>query len=86
MNFDDIPEIHFRGGYFICLAIMMLVVMFQLWVFHRLGWLRSVTRAMSQLMRGKTPKPTEPAAPLVHDADYTTARRSLPPREGWPIS
>jgi magnesium transporter len=49
MNFDDIPEIHFKGGYFVCLAIMSAIVACQVFVFHRLGWLRSVTRALRGL-------------------------------------
>lgn len=81
MNFDDIPEIHFRHGYFICLAIMILVVAGQTWLFHRLGWLRSVTRAFKRLMSPPARAPLVESGALSNDADYTVARRSIPARK-----
>jgi magnesium transporter len=38
MNFKDIPIIELRYGYFIVMAIMLTVVLGQLWVFRRRGW------------------------------------------------
>jgi hypothetical protein len=65
---------------------MLLVVAGQIWVFQRLGWLRSLTRALGQLVRGPKRKAPQAPVPIENDADYTVARRSLPPRDGLPMS
>jgi magnesium transporter len=39
MNFEHIPELHWRHGYFILLGIMAAVAGTLLWMFRRLKWL-----------------------------------------------
>lgn len=39
MNFDYMPELHFRYGYFILLGIMFLIIMILIWNFRRKKWL-----------------------------------------------
>jgi magnesium transporter len=40
MNFEHIPVTQLRYGYFVVLAIMLLVVLGQLWLFYRRGWFK----------------------------------------------
>ena len=46
MNFEFIPELQFRYGYFVLIALMLVVVVSILWVFRSRGWLgqRSTSR------------------------------------------
>jgi len=39
MNFDNMPELHSRYGYFTVLLIMILVAIGMLWFFKRRGWI-----------------------------------------------
>ena len=39
MNFEYMPELGFRGAYFVLLSAMLAVVVSVLWVFKRKGWL-----------------------------------------------
>ncbi|HTR06571.1 MAG TPA: magnesium/cobalt transporter CorA [Paraburkholderia sp.] len=39
MNFEHIPELHFRFGYQICLAAMVLIDVFLFFLFRRINWL-----------------------------------------------
>ena len=39
MNFDNMPELHWRNGYFILLGIMLSIVVGLLLLFHRKKWL-----------------------------------------------
>ncbi|MCA8959670.1 MAG: magnesium transporter CorA family protein [Planctomycetes bacterium] len=39
MNFDHMPELHTRYGYFIALAVMGLIAVLLLWYFRRRRWL-----------------------------------------------
>ncbi len=39
MNFDHMPELRWRGGYFAVLSLMVTIVIASLVLFHRLGWL-----------------------------------------------
>ena len=39
MNFDNMPELHSRYGYFAVLLIMILVAIGMLWFFKRRGWI-----------------------------------------------
>jgi len=39
MNFENIPEIHFQNGYYVCWSLMMLVALMMLFYFFRRGWL-----------------------------------------------
>ena len=39
MNFENMPELHSRSGYFVLLAIMVCVVAIQLHLFRRKKWL-----------------------------------------------
>jgi len=39
MNFEHIPELHFRFGYQICLAVMLLIDVFLFFLFRRINWL-----------------------------------------------
>lgn len=39
MNFEHMPELHWRWGYFACLLLMLLVVVFMLGMFRYFGWL-----------------------------------------------
>ena len=39
MNFDVMPELHWAGGYFIALGLMVLVVAVMWWWFRRNHWL-----------------------------------------------
>jgi len=70
MNFD-IPEVHMHWGYFICLAIMTGIVVCQIYLFHRLGWLRGITRALRQLATSPARRASDPsdAAALGDPAD-----------------
>jgi magnesium transporter len=38
MNFEHIPELKFKYGYFILLGIMVLVTIFSIWYFKRKKW------------------------------------------------
>ena len=88
MNFDDIPEIHIPGGYYICIAFMIAIVVGQLWLFRRLGWLRSVSRAKKRLTDPAPVPLPPPAAALVRAAaqgaapsDHSYTRPSFTPSE-----
>jgi magnesium transporter len=39
MNFQNIPELHYHYGYFICLAAMAAVASLLYWIFKKAGWL-----------------------------------------------
>ncbi len=39
MNFDSMPELHWRYGYPLVLGSMAVIVAFELWIFRRIGWL-----------------------------------------------
>ncbi|WP_042265853.1 magnesium/cobalt transporter CorA [Paraburkholderia heleia] len=39
MNFEHIPELHFRFGYQICLAAMLVLDLFLFFLFRRINWL-----------------------------------------------
>ncbi|MBS1938679.1 MAG: magnesium/cobalt transporter CorA [Bacteroidetes bacterium] len=39
MNFDHMPELHWRFGYYIVIAAMLLISGAMLWMFRRKGWL-----------------------------------------------
>lgn len=39
MNFDNLPELHWRYGYFLLLGAMLLIFAGQLWYFRRKSWL-----------------------------------------------
>ena len=39
MNFEHIPELHFRFGYQICLAAMLVLDIFLFFLFRRINWL-----------------------------------------------
>jgi magnesium transporter len=39
MNFQSIPELHYKFGYPICIAVMFTVDMFLFWRFRKSGWL-----------------------------------------------
>ena len=39
MNFQGIPELHYRFGYPICIAVMFSVDVFLFWRFRKAGWL-----------------------------------------------
>jgi magnesium transporter len=39
MNFQSIPELHYKYGYPICIAVMFTVDMFLWWRFRKAGWL-----------------------------------------------
>jgi magnesium transporter len=39
MNFEAIPELHYKYGYPICLAVMLSVDIFLWWRFRKAGWL-----------------------------------------------
>jgi magnesium transporter len=39
MNFEHIPELHFKYGYQICLAAMLLIDFFLFFLFRRINWL-----------------------------------------------
>ena len=39
MNFENMPELRFAGGYHTLLAIMAIIVVLQLWIFRRKKWL-----------------------------------------------
>jgi len=39
MNFQNIPELHFRYGYPLCLGIMLTVDLILYWRFRKAGWL-----------------------------------------------
>ncbi|HEY4802417.1 MAG TPA: magnesium/cobalt transporter CorA [Paraburkholderia sp.] len=39
MNFEHIPELHFRFGYQICLAVMLVLDLFLFFLFRRINWL-----------------------------------------------
>jgi magnesium transporter len=39
MNFQSIPELHYKYGYPICIAVMFTVDMFLFWRFRKSGWL-----------------------------------------------
>jgi magnesium transporter len=40
MNFDNIPITRMPYGYFVVLALMIGLVVGQMWLFYRRGWLR----------------------------------------------
>jgi len=40
MNFENIPVTRLPYGYFVVMSIMLLVVLGQLWFFHRRGWFK----------------------------------------------
>jgi len=72
MNFDDIWEIHVPYGYYICLSIMLAVVAAEIWLFQRLGWLRSVTRSLKRLIHEPAKLPVRaPEIDLPGDANHT---------------
>jgi magnesium transporter len=39
MNFDHMPELHWRYGYYAVMGIMLLISLVMLWLFRRKGWL-----------------------------------------------
>lgn len=39
MNFDHMPELHFKNAYFLVLGIMLLIILLMLWYFRRKKWL-----------------------------------------------
>ena len=39
MNFDNMPELHFRYGYFVVLGLMALVATAMITLFRRIRWL-----------------------------------------------
>lgn len=39
MNFDHMPELHWRYGYFAVMGFMLLVSLVMLWLFRKKGWL-----------------------------------------------
>jgi len=39
MNFQTIPELHYKYGYPACLAVMFTVDLFLWWRFRKAGWL-----------------------------------------------
>ncbi|HFS67411.1 MAG TPA: hypothetical protein ENK67_04290 [Flavobacteriia bacterium] len=39
MNFENMPELHWKHGYFITLAIMFLIVLIMIFYFKRKKWL-----------------------------------------------
>jgi magnesium transporter len=39
MNFDFMPELHWKYGYFAVWGVMLSVALTLLWVFRRRGWL-----------------------------------------------
>jgi magnesium transporter len=39
MNFENMPELHTRNGYFLVLAMMVAVTIILLWYFWRRGWI-----------------------------------------------
>jgi magnesium transporter len=39
MNFEAIPELHYKFGYPICLAVMLTVDVILYWRFRKAGWL-----------------------------------------------
>jgi magnesium transporter len=39
MNFESIPELHYKYGYPVCIAVMTMVDIFLWWRFKRAGWL-----------------------------------------------
>ncbi|MHC4391865.1 MAG: magnesium/cobalt transporter CorA [Planctomycetota bacterium] len=45
MNFDSMPELHWRFGYFACLAAMGTVGAFMFYFFYRQGWLNALRLA-----------------------------------------
>lgn len=38
MNFDNIPELHWRYGYFIVWGVMLLIAIGMLWYFKKRKW------------------------------------------------
>lgn len=40
MNFHNMPELDWRGGYLFALVLMVLSVIMPFWLFHRKGWLK----------------------------------------------
>lgn len=69
MNFNtqispwNMPELNSRYGYIICMAVMLLIALAQLYFFHRKGWLKN------------NDKTVESAAKLVHKS---TAEKNTP--------
>ncbi|MDD4097894.1 MAG: magnesium/cobalt transporter CorA [Lentisphaeria bacterium] len=53
MNFDHMPELHWRWGYWACWAVMLLCAVVMILVFKRLGWL------------GAASSPARPALPRL---------------------
>ena len=39
MNFDHMPELHWRYGYFVVMGAMLAISLVMLWLFRRKGWL-----------------------------------------------
>jgi magnesium transporter len=39
MNFEDMPELHWRYGYFAAIAVMLVTAILFVWYFKRKGWL-----------------------------------------------
>lgn len=39
MNFDNMPELHWKYGYFIILGVMALISSAMCWIFYKKGWL-----------------------------------------------
>ncbi|MGV9011845.1 MAG: magnesium/cobalt transporter CorA [Flavobacteriales bacterium] len=39
MNFDHMPELHWRYGYFVVMGAMLCISLIMLWLFRRKGWL-----------------------------------------------
>jgi magnesium transporter len=55
MNFDFMPELHWRNGYGFSLALMATIAISMLWIFKRRGWLqRDPSKALDQ---GEPEKP-----------------------------
>jgi magnesium transporter len=39
MNFENMPELHSRNGYFVVLSVMVAMAIALIWYFRRRGWL-----------------------------------------------
>ena len=39
MNFENMPELHSKAGYFILLSVMGLIVVLLLFLFRRMRWI-----------------------------------------------
>jgi magnesium transporter len=86
MNFEDIPEIHMRHGYFICLLIMALVVLGEIWMFARLGWLGKRGKAKLTALQKQAADADRLALAHPYDAmdtDHDAHQQKHFPRRTW---